>query len=133
MKKWQNLKAVFIIAVFYFILEYVFGITCPIRYLTGISCAGCGMSRAWMCLLRLDFAGAFRYHPLFGIPAVGAVLFLFWDRISNRMKKIILTAGGALFLAVYFLRLRDVSDIIVVFRPEEGLLYRLIFRFFPKI
>ena len=40
MKKRQNISALFTIAVFYLILESVFGITCPILFLTGISCAG---------------------------------------------------------------------------------------------
>ena len=42
----------------------ILGIGCPIKYLTGISCAGCGMTRAWRCVLKLDFARAFSYHPL---------------------------------------------------------------------
>ena len=58
MKKRQNISALFTIAVFYLILESVFGITCPILFLTGISCAGCGMSRAWFCVLRMDFTGS---------------------------------------------------------------------------
>ena len=41
------------------------GITCPILFMTGISCAGCGMTRAWLSLFRLDFGAAFYYHPLF--------------------------------------------------------------------
>ena len=53
MKKRQNISALFTIAVFYLILESVFGITCPILFLTGISCAGCGMSRAWFCVCLL--------------------------------------------------------------------------------
>lgn len=53
------------------------GITCPILFMTGISCAGCGMTRAWLSLFRLDFGAAFYYHPLFWLPALLIVLFLF--------------------------------------------------------
>lgn len=84
MKKRQNISALFTIAVFYLILESVFGITCPILFLTGISCAGCGMSRAWFCVLRMDFTGAFRYHPLFWILPIGIMLFLFWDKNTKK-------------------------------------------------
>lgn len=83
MKKRQNISALFTIAVFYLILESVFGITCPILFLTGISCAGCGMSRAWFCVLRMDFTGAFRYHPLFWILPIGIMLFLFGIRYQK--------------------------------------------------
>ena len=38
---------------------------CPFRFFFGISCPGCGMTRALLAALRLDFAAAFSYHPLF--------------------------------------------------------------------
>ena len=38
---------------------------CPFRFFFGISCPGCGMPRALLAALRLDFAAAFSYHPLF--------------------------------------------------------------------
>lgn len=43
-------------------------IGCPIRRLTGIPCPGCGMTRACLAALRLDFAEAFRLHPLWFLP-----------------------------------------------------------------
>ena len=41
-----DLKALAAIALLYLAIESL-GVTCPILYLTGIACAGCGMSRAW--------------------------------------------------------------------------------------
>lgn len=38
---------------------------CPWRNLLGIPCPGCGMTRAWLRVLALDFAGAFAAHPMF--------------------------------------------------------------------
>ncbi|MEN6420524.1 MAG: DUF2752 domain-containing protein, partial [Smithella sp.] len=58
-----------IIIVFYCIL-HMLGIGCPIKFVTGIPCAGCGMSRALYCALKLDFHKAFHYHPLFPLPFV---------------------------------------------------------------
>lgn len=55
------------VVLFYAVLARA-GIGCPIRFLSGISCAGCGMSRAWLSLLRGDFAAAAFYHPLFWLP-----------------------------------------------------------------
>ena len=49
------------------------GIGCPIRSLTGIPCPGCGLTRAWKAALQLEFADAFRYHPLFwSVPVLMA-------------------------------------------------------------
>ena len=132
MKKRQNISALFTIAVFYLILESVFGITCPILFLTGISCAGCGMSRAWFCVLRMDFTGAFRYHPLFWILPIGIMLFLFWDKIPKKIQKILLITACVLFGAVYILRMLDTADYIVVFQPEKGAIFSLISQLFTK-
>lgn len=42
----------------------LFGWNCPIKYLTGVPCPGCGLSRALAALLRLDFWTALRFHPM---------------------------------------------------------------------
>lgn len=47
---------------------------CPFLFLWGIPCPGCGMTRAFLALLHLDFAAAFYYHPLF--PVV--ILYILW-------------------------------------------------------
>ena len=104
-------------------LYHYFG--CPGRYLFGISCPGCGMVRAAFCLLRLDFAGAWRCHPMiFTMP-----LFIAWGVFCRKKKKsargFVLTLCVCL-TAVYVWRLAAaVSPEIVYFAPERGLLRRL--------
>ena len=88
------------------------------------SCAGCGMSRAWLSLLRLDFAGAFRFHPLFWLPVPAAALLL-RPRLPKRVFTVGLALCGALFLLVYLIRLVLPGE-IVVFAPQEGLIWRLL-------
>ena len=97
------------------------GITCPILFMTGISCAGCGMTRAWLSLFRLDFGAAFYYHPLFWLPALLIVLFLFEKRIFKQWYWL----WAALFLFVYGIRMFAGQGEIVMFRPEEVFLYRM--------
>ncbi|MBQ8031222.1 MAG: DUF2752 domain-containing protein [Butyrivibrio sp.] len=120
MKKLKEaLPAICAVALVYGIL-YVAGIGCPIKYLTGVSCMGCGMTRAYLSLLRLDFASAFRYHPLFPIPAIAAVLFLFKSRISQKIVKVLLFTTIVLFSIIYLLRILNPSDTVVVFQPTNG-------------
>ena len=38
---------------------------CVFTYVVGLPCPGCGMTRALLAVLRLDFAAAFSYHPMF--------------------------------------------------------------------
>lgn len=123
----KDLQAAAAIVLFYVIIES-FGITCPILYVTGISCAGCGMSRAWLCLLRGDLAGAFTYHPLFWLPVPGAVLLLFQRKIPRRWFRWGIGTICALFLIVYLVRMLAIQDPVVVFRPSGGLVGRIVSR-----
>lgn len=99
-------------------------ITCPIRALTGISCAGCGMTRAWLSLLRLDIAAAFRYHPLVLLPIPAALLLLFRARLNRTVVRVGVGVVCAAFLIVYFVRLLILDDPIVVWAPTQGLIWR---------
>ena len=125
----KEYQAIAAIIVFYLILEW-FGITCPILYVTGVSCAGCGMSRAWLSLLRLDLAAAFSYHPLFWLPVPAAVLVLLRRRMPERVYRWGLIVVCVLFLAVYLYRQIFLEDPVVVFRPDQSLAARAIRRLF---
>lgn len=116
-----DLGAVAAVAGLYALLEGL-GVTCPIRALTGVSCAGCGMSRAWLSLLRLDLASAFRYHPLFLFPVPAALLLLFRSRLDRNLFRLGLGALCAAFVIVYFVRLFTPGDPVVVWEPAQGLL-----------
>lgn len=59
---------------------------CPIRSLTGVICPGCGMGRAWLAALRLDFGRAFHYHPLFWSVPVLALLVLYDCRPFRKQR-----------------------------------------------
>ena len=117
-------KALAVIAGFYAVLEAV-GITCPIKYLTGVSCPGCGMRRAWFALLRLDAAAAWACHPLFWLPVPAAGLLLRRRRIPKAAYRWGMGLLCGSFLMVYVVRLLTPGETIVVFHPQEGLFWRL--------
>ena len=52
------------------VLSWLFGSACPTYAIFGICCPFCGMTRAHLAALRLDFATAISYHPVFftGVP-----------------------------------------------------------------
>jgi hypothetical protein len=52
------------------------GTWCAFREATGLDCPGCGLTRAYRAMGRLDVAGAFRYNPLG--PALFAATVLAW-------------------------------------------------------
>ena len=54
------------------ILSGLFGSICPTYRLLGICCPFCGMTRAHLAALRLDFSTAIYYNPVFylGVPCI---------------------------------------------------------------
>ena len=127
----EPVSAVAAVVLFYLVIEAA-GVTCPIKFITGISCAGCGMSRAWLALLRLDLHKAFYYHPLFfTVPFALAVIF-FKEKIPKWLRYSFYTALVIAFTAVYIYRMLSGCGDIVVFRPTEGFIEKTIYGLFIK-
>ena len=110
-----------------YLLMSVVGIGCPVKYITGISCPGCGMTRACLSAMRLDLESAFAYHPLWvALPPVAFLLILFRARKNNKAAAAVLYVSVFVMLLVYIYRLIFTDSDVVVFLPEEGAVYRLI-------
>ncbi len=112
------------VAVFLYISE----IGCPILYITGISCPGCGMTRACFQLLQLDFSGAFQCHPLYCTLPILALLLVFYKKIPKALLYSTLGILFLLFLIVYVLRLQNPTDTIVRVDIQNSLLFRLFYQ-----
>lgn len=127
-KKWAKNFPFSIICVIVFLYAgmQLLGITCPIKYLTGISCAGCGMTRAYLALLRLDLSKAFYYHPLFFLPPIFLVLDLKKASMKKSIYNSILFLFAIIFLAVYLYRMFNGDKTVVVYQPKDGLFFRFI-------
>lgn len=100
------------------------GFTCPIKAVTGISCPGCGMTRAWISLIKPNPRMAFYYHPLFPIPAIVFLGYIFRKKLPHKLKKIGIIIIICLFFAVYIWRMINPNDTIVVFKPTESIVYK---------
>lgn len=128
------LLSVAAVALLYLVL-FLLGITCPIKFATGVSCPGCGMTRAWLSVFRLDFAAAFDFHPIFWIVPLVALFMLLKKRIPalrGLPSKIALIAVVLLFVAVYLFRMFDPDCTVVVFQPTNSIFYRIIQRIFNR-
>ncbi len=80
------------------ILLRLLDISCPILVLTGMPCIGCGMTRAVLCLLRLDLAAALALHPMvWSLPVLVWILFtdgrITKNPIINRVVYAVLAFG----------------------------------------
>ncbi len=54
-----------------------FALFCPFNKLTGLKCPGCGISRMFLNIFRLDFYSAFLWNPMvFCLLPVGGVMYV---------------------------------------------------------
>ena len=103
-KRWNGnhteWKAAFAVAALYLLLAAI-GHGCPIRWITGIPCPGCGLSRAYLAFFRLVFREAFACHPLFwAVPVMFGAVF-WWERKGSRWARNLALVLGAAFLLIY--------------------------------
>lgn len=101
------------------------GIGCPILFFTGISCAGCGMTRAVFSVLRLDFAGALRMHPLVFTAPFLLFFFLFGSALPKKAVKYFWTGAVLLYGGVYLFRLFTGSPVVTA-DLRRGFFFRLL-------
>ena len=121
----EVITSVAVVVMLYVILES-FGVTCPIKYITGISCAGCGMSRAWIALLHFNIHEAFMYHPLFFLPPVVVIVMLLKSKINIKIYKIFMFTIAGAFVIVYLYRMFIGDGNVVVFEPQNNIVFRII-------
>jgi len=119
--KYRSYLTLFVALLCYLLVMRLLGITCIIKHITGISCPGCGMTRAFMSALRLDWRAAFYYHPLWILLPPFAVGLL-WSKIQNR-RRVFSVLGISLLLllfVVYLIRMFLPNGGIVVFEPQNS-------------
>ncbi|MCM1056957.1 MAG: DUF2752 domain-containing protein [Firmicutes bacterium] len=114
-----------VIILIYGVLDLV-GIGCPIKFVTGISCLGCGMTRAWLSVLKLDFSAALYYHPLFILPPIAIIVYFAKSKINLKIYKIIMLTMVIAFITMYLYRLIFTDGDIVVFEPGNNIIFRLL-------
>ena len=123
-KKHSNKIIAGIIACTLSIIYAIYG--CPIKYITGISCMGCGMTRALWAAGRLRYVDAFHYHPLWPLVFVWIPLYLFRKKINKNVFNFLLGLTVVAFILVYLYRMLYVHDNVVVFEPSKSIFARFI-------
>ncbi|MBE6881260.1 MAG: DUF2752 domain-containing protein [Ruminococcaceae bacterium] len=96
------------ITLYIVLMNIIFGSSCLIKNLIHFPCPFCGMTRAHIAALNLDFITALRYHPMFFIGLPFLALVLFEENFTGKLKKIsnitVITIG-LLFILIYIIRL----------------------------
>ena len=103
-KRWPEAVYLFLVLLCVgavFLLAYRFGIIlCPLKRFTGIPCPTCGSTRAVICALKGDFAGAFKYQPLVMTLIIVAGPMTLVAKRSHRMRHLLALALHSPFVWV---------------------------------
>lgn len=121
------MKKTCIIVIVLLLIIGLSGMPCIINYTFGIPCPGCGMTRAYIALLKLDIEQAFTMHPLFWTLPLIFTIYCIDRKKALCLKAIIVIA--VLFILVYIYRM-------AIFFPhtepmlfnKESILYRILNR-----
>ena len=105
---------------------FILDIGCPTRYLTGICCPGCGMTRAVIHLAKFDIRGALYYHPLVWTLPIIVLLFVYKNKINHILLNALLIVIIALFIVVYIVRIFDVENEVLCIDITNSFVYKLI-------
>ena len=80
---------------------------CPIKAITGYDCPGCGLTRSFVCLIKLDFKKALFYHclsPLAAIITGYVILHILFPKtvsVGKNIEKIILISFFIMLIIVW--------------------------------
>lgn len=102
----EKLSVIPLLGLLYAVM-YFMNTTCIIKSLVGYPCPGCGMTRAIIFALRLDFVSAFALHPMVWSVPLLALYFLYDGRLfsNRRLNYGMLIAIGTGFLFNWIVRL----------------------------
>ncbi len=109
----------------FWIFQYFIGYHCPVRLITGFSCPGCGLTRAWRSVFHGDLKQAFYWHPLFLLPIPLVLIMAFEDMIPRKIFLTLMSLIAGIFIAVYIYRMA-VSHPAMDRDFHNGLFYRTI-------
>ncbi len=107
------------------LLLFYAAVGCPFRYFFGVCCPGCGMTRATLSIFKLDFAGAFHYHPLIFIMPLCAIVFLIRKKLPQKLYNGLITVAVILFAGVYIYRLLTGNEYVYI-DFTRGFIYQMV-------
>lgn len=129
MDKKKTRVLVLVILSFLILLSAFEMYNCPIKIIFGLSCPTCGITRAIISAIQLDFTKAFYYHLFWPVVVIILIVYLLYEfKVVRLNKKILLLIACIiciLNLIYYLYRLFNGSD-IVYYNFTDSLIYKII-------
>lgn len=125
MKKSRTIIDAVAVAAAIFIFFIILKIPCPFRLLTGVSCIGCGMTRAYLNALQFNFLEAFYFHPLWPLVPVSVGCYI-WARVKKpSLGNLVIFVSAMAMLTVYAIRWFTGPSEVVYADMTETVYYRI--------
>lgn len=104
-KKYGMAAVIFLI--YYVIVHLTRSAFCPMVYITGLPCAGCGMTRAFLFMLRGEFQRAAFIHPMSYLLLGTAAYCIYFRYIKGtKIKGFKILAWGLIITMLSFYAVR---------------------------
>ena len=103
---------------------------CPIKFFTGISCPGCGMTRAYAALLKGDLTAAFGFHPLWPTAPFLFLYMMTEGLYSRRLSGILTISFTSMYFITYIIRLIFFRNDIIGIDLYNSFVVQLIIKIF---
>jgi len=98
---------------------------CLIYNTTGFPCPSCGMTRAFLSVIKHDFVKAFHYHPLFLVVPI-----LFYSFLKGKQK--LLIAICLLFIIVWIIRMILYFPLVEPMNYNSSSIFGMIINYFKE-
>jgi len=115
----NNKKGILLVGIYALAAQAIFSYICPSMWLFGLPCPACGMTRAALQLLRLNFVQAFNYNP-----AIFLVPFAVYAYIKRRVG--LFATIVAIVFVIFFMRLHTSFGVEPLVINRDSLMFRLI-------
>lgn len=105
--------------IFFYIFLRLLGIetNCYFKAILGIPCPGCGLTRAYLALLKGNLKEAFYYHPLFIVPVI-VIIYILISKIRKYKNNMKFWLGiCALFIVTWIIRM------VLLFPSHEPMVF----------
>ena len=109
----NNYLLVIAIALYFIITDIIFGYCCPFRIIFHIECPGCGLTRAFISLLKGDISSSLHYNYTCILWIITILLFI----IDRYIKKIKIKLFPALWIIVSIITIIRYLLIVILKMP----------------